>query len=170
MIYNLEYYEHMLRIYSKTAEQICKIRWNFIKEIKLLTILDYGSGVGWFRAYRPKDIEVDSYDIANYPQTGIQKKEYDLVCFWDVLEHLENFNQIKSLLINTKAVAVSMPIKPKKIKLENWKHFKPNEHLHYFTIETLDALFKTYNFIKLKGGYPECPPRTDVYSALYKKG
>ena len=167
-IYNLDYYERLLRLYSKTAEKICKIRWDFVKEINPKTVLDYGSGVGWFRAFQPSDIKVDSYDIANFPQTGIKRKLYDLVCFWDVLEHLPNFKEIESVL-NAKYLALTIPIKPKNVKLKEWKHYKPGEHLHYFSIEMLDTLFGTYSFKRIKDGHPECPPRQDAYSALYEK-
>jgi len=145
---------------------------NFVKSIDCKTVLDYGAGVGWFRAFRPQDVVVDSYDLANYPQTGVKHVNYDLICFWDVLEHIPNFKEIEVLLHNTKYVVVSLPIKPKRVHWKKWKHFKPREHLHYFTIESLDTLFENYKFKKVKSGYPECKPkgpRIDIYTALYKK-
>lgn len=159
----------MLKMYSKTAEDICKIRWSFVKETKPRTVLDYGCGIGWFRAFRPKDVKMDTFDIGDYPQTGIRRKKYDLICMWDVLEHLPNFKPIGKLLSNARFVAVTVPIKPKGKKMETWKHFKPGEHLHYFTPKTLDLFFKTYGFKKVKSGYPECPPREDIISVLYEK-
>ena len=168
-IYNLGYYERMLRLNSKTAEYISKVRCEFIMAVYPKTVLDYGSGVGWFRAFRPEGIEVDTYDIGDYPQTGMLREDYDVVCFWDVLEHIPNLAEIEFQLHHTKHIALSIPIKPENIKLEKWKHFKPAEHLHYFTIEMLDALFKPFNFERIKDGYPEVPPRVDVYSALYAK-
>jgi len=168
-IYNLDYFEGYLRNCSRSAEDIAKIRWSFVKETKARTVLDYGSGVGWFRAFRPKDKRVDTYDIGEYPQTGINRKRYDLICLWDVLEHIPNFNSIGSLLSNARFVAITVPIKPKGVKLETWKHFKPGEHLHYFTLKTLDLFFKKYGYHRIKYGNPECPPRQDVTSVLYGK-
>ena len=81
MKYDLEYYELTLRLNSATAEQICKVRWDWIEECNPSVVLDYGSGVGWFRAWRPSGIEVYSYDIADCPQTGIKLALYDVVCF-----------------------------------------------------------------------------------------
>lgn len=169
MIYNLDYYENMLRMYSKSAEQISKIRWDFISEVNPSRVLDYGCGCGWFRAYRPDYIVVDTYDIGGYPQTGIILEKYDVVCFWDVLEHLDNFSEIEEILCNTNYVAITVPIKPSNIKLEEWKHFKPGEHLHYFNKKMLDVFFKKYGFKRIKEGQPECPPRQDINSFLYKK-
>jgi hypothetical protein len=167
-MYDLQYFEKMLRQNSKTAEEICKIRWEFIRSCGQ-RVLDYGSGVGWFRAFRPEDKEVDSYDIGPYPQTGIRNNSYDVICLWDVLEHLPSFEEMEDIFTQTSYVAVSIPIKPAKTKIENWKHFKPGEHLHYFTVESLDAFFKKYDFKKVKSGYPECPPREDILNILYEK-
>jgi hypothetical protein len=78
-LYNLDYYEEMLRRNSKTAEKITKIRWQFISRISPKLVLDYGSGCGWFRAYRPTEVTVDTYDIGKYPQTGIKHDFYSSI-------------------------------------------------------------------------------------------
>jgi len=167
--YDLEYYENMLRSYSKTAEQIAKMRWKWIEELDPYIVLDYGSGVGWFRAWRPKGIEVLSYDVANYPQTGVKLTIYDVVCFWDVLEHIPDFAEIESVLALSRHVAAALPLIPQEETFATWKHFKPGEHLHYFTLATLDALLSRYGFKRRKIGQPECPPRKDITSVLYAK-
>jgi len=167
--YNLEYYENMLRQYSATAEMISKKRWEWIAEFNPKTVLDYGSGVGWFRAWRPQGIIVDSFDIGQYPQTDISLIIYDVTCFWDVLEHIHDWNELDPVFALSKVVAGTIPIKPKDVLFSDWKHFKPGEHLHYWTEETLDALFKRYGFIKTKWGNPEWPPRKDVMSFAYTR-
>ena len=169
MKYDLEYYENMLRQYSKTAEEISEIRWNWISDVDPEVVLDYGSGVGWFRAWRPRGVKVYSYDIASYPQTGVELLIYDVVCFWDVLEHTLDFAAIAPVLALAKYVAVTLPLMPMQEKLSDWKHFKPGEHLHYFTAESLDALFSRYGFELRKVGQPECPPRKDITSVFYAK-
>jgi len=151
MEYGLEYYEKMLREYSATAQEICRKRWEFIGDFlgiggkgRTHRVLDYGSGVGWFRAWRPRGAEVWTYDVAEYPQTGIELRKYDAVCFWDVLEHIPDFKAIEAVLALADHVAVSIPIAPD--GLEGWKHFKVTEHLHYFTRESLVSLFAEYGF------------------------
>lgn len=168
-LYNLDYYEEMLKRNSKTAERIAKIRWKFISKVSPRVILDYGSGCGWFRAYRPKGVIVDTFDIGQYPQTGIKHDFYSLVCFWDVLEHLSSISEIELALNMTKFVAISVPIKPDKQVLKTWKHFKPGEHLNYFTESSLSDIFNEYNFRCLIKGYPECPPRQDILSIIYER-
>jgi len=169
MMYDINYYEKMLREYSGTAEHISKIRWDWISDDNPKSVLDYGSGIGWFRAWRPSGVEVYSYDIAKYPQTGIDLRVYDVVCFWDVLEHVPDFTKVEPILRLAKCVAVSLPMKIGLDDFSTWKHFKPTEHLHYFTEETLDAMFRKYGFHRKKMGQPECPPREDITSTLYRR-
>ena len=97
MKYDLEYFDKMLRKNSGTAKRISKIRWKFISRVDPKLVLDYGSGVGWFRAFKPEGITVDTYDIGEYPQTGIQHSYYDIICFWDVLEHIYSMKEIESI-------------------------------------------------------------------------
>ena len=166
MIDNLEYYENMLRRYSATAELINRKRWKWIMQVSPKIVLDYGSGVGWFRAFRPAGVEVDTFDIANYPQTGLRHDKYDLVTLWDVIEHMQNYNP---LMIEADYVALTTPILPIGKQLETWKHYKPGEHLKYYTEEKLDELFNSYGFHRLDSGYYECPPREDIWSVLYER-
>ena len=177
MNYGLEYYEKMLREYSAKAQVICRKRWHFLQDAVYIPekltngvkVLDYGCGVGWFRAWRPHWAEVWTYDIAKYPQTGIALQKYDVVCFWDVLEHIPDFKTIEPALALSNHVALSIPMA--KDGLLDWKHFKPGEHLHYFTEESLVALFHEYGFIpKFTGMTTECPPREDILTALFKRG
>jgi len=175
MKYDIEYYEKMLREYSATAMDICRKRWGFIGDFlgiggkgRTHKVLDYGSGVGWFRAWRPRGAEVWSYDIASYPQTGFPIQKYDVVCFWDVLEHVPDFSDLEGPLRLSDHVALSLPIPTD--GLEGWKHFKPGEHLHYFTRESLMALFAGFGFeMMVMDDKVECPPRVDILSALFKR-
>lgn len=167
--YDLEYYDHMLRIYSGSAKEICQRRWAWVAQVSPRTVLDYGCGVGWFRAYAPEDVEVDTFDVMPVPQTGIAHEHYDLVTFWDVLEHLPNMRVIEPVIEAAKHVAISIPIMPEGTTWTDWKHFKPGEHLFYPTREQLAAFFDKYGFKEIKAGQPECPPRVDVWNFLYRR-
>ena len=162
----------MLRQNSPTAKRINKIRWNFVKPTKAKYVLDWGSGCGWFLAFKPSNVEVETYDINPWPQTGKTRKEYDLITFWDVLEHINNLDYFIPQMIkevNPSFIAITCPALQSATVLEDWKHFKPGEHLYHFTEEEWDNLFRKNGFKKIRSGYPECPPRSDIYSALYRK-
>jgi len=167
--YDIDYYENMLRIYSKTAETISRIRWEWIGEVSPKKVLDYGSGVGWFRAFRPEGVYVDSMDIGPYPQKGISCEHYDVVCFHDVLEHMKSFDEVKRIFETATYVAGTIPVVPANKDVTVWKHYKPGEHLRYWSEESFEADMSSEGFKKVKHGMPECPPRTDILSFLYKK-
>ena len=171
MNYDLEYRDNLLRIHSKTAEEICKIRWDWVKDCEAKTILDYGCGVGWFRAFSPNGSQVDTYDIMPVIQTGITRDNYDLITFWDVLEHIVKLDDIEFFLKRVKYAAISIPIIPKNVffNLKSWHHYKPGEHIHYFTERSIEQKFRSWGFGLVKKGTPECPPRKDVSNFLFKK-
>jgi hypothetical protein len=168
--YDIEYYEKMLREYSENGERIARIRWDWISEITPKKVLDYGSGVGWFRAWRPPGVEVDSYDIGPVPQTKIRLVMYDLTCFWDVLEHIPNTEELEPIFNLSRHIALTIPIQPINTPVSAWKHFKPLEHLNYFTQDSIQNLLGRYGFNLLKESKAECPPREDIHSFLFKKG
>lgn len=168
---NYEYWLKLIRKNSSSAEMISRIRWDFVSKVKPRLVLDYGAGPCFFSAFKPKGVQVDTYDVMPIPQTGINHKFYDLITFWDVLGHIPDLKTIESLLNITKAVAVAMPILPLGQDLKTWKHYKPNENVRVFTKETLQQYFRNFGFRLIKSGYPECDCgiRQDILSALFKK-
>jgi len=167
--YDASYFYNMLRMYTKSAEHICKVRWDFVREVDPKSVLDFGSGCGFFKAFAPKGILVDTYDVMPVPMTGITQSAYDLVTFWDVLEHIPDFNSIVGVLSLTRFVAVTVPIKPPRMKWKDYKHYKPLEHIHHFTTDTLSLLMEKLGFVLIKQGTPECPPREHIHSFLFEK-
>jgi hypothetical protein len=162
-------------------EKISKIRWEFVSQVKHDLVLDYGSGNGAFGLWRPNHSIVDSYDIgtigsAKYPQTGIRHEHYDLICFWDVLEHVdwvrEPDQNILKWINNSDALAATIPIIPEDrypegSDISGWKHYKPGEHLTYKDTEWWIGFIQGLGFTLLSHDMPECPPRIDIHSFLF---
>ena len=170
-MYNIQYFYNMLRMYSPTAKQICDIRWKFVADVQATTVLDYGSGCGFFKAFSPDGIDVDTYDLMDaVPQTGITLSRYDLITFWDVLEHIPNLILLNEVMAMTDWVAITVPIKPDGLAWEDYKHYKPGEHIHHFQEDTLCALMRYFGFKMVSSGTPECPPRDMIGSFLFKRG
>ena len=168
MEYNIEYQENLLRLHARNAEFINGIRWKWIQKFGPETVLDYGCGPGFFRAYRPDGVEVDTFDVAPVMQTGIKRDHYDMICFWDVLEHIENHDILRPVFDMADKIACSVPIFENGIPLEAWKHYKPGEHLHNFDLNQLVSLLIRFNFECIMMGKPECPPRKDIYSFVFQ--
>lgn len=168
--YGIDYYEGLLRIQSKTAEDIAKVRWEWIAHLRPKYVLDYGSGAGFFRAYRPEGVDVDSYDIApQVPQTGITRDCYDVICFFDVLEHVADWADLDHVLKKTKYLAGTVPILQNGKDLFAWKHYKPGEHFHYWNEDGFEKEMNKIGFEKMAHGWPECPPRVDILSFQYRR-
>jgi len=172
--YDCNYYYNLLRIQSSTAKLIADIRWDFIKEIEPKTVLDFGSGCGFFKAFAPPNVQVDTYDIMPIPTTGITRKEYDLVCLFDCIEHVKwdtnPDKKMNKVIQMGKHIFVTVPILPFEKKFSSWKHNKPGEHLWRFkTYDSVIHFFWERGFFLLKAGLPECPPREDITSFLFKK-
>lgn len=168
-MYNVDYFYNMLRMYSGTAERVCTARWKFVSEVKARTVLDFGSGCGFFKAFAPAGIEVDTFDLMPVPQTGITRDRYDLITLWDVLEHIPDLTSLKDVFIRTDHVAITVPIKPDGVKWNEYKHFKPGEHIHHFQEDYLDAVMDLFGFKCLYTGSPECPPREMIQSFMYRR-
>jgi hypothetical protein len=168
--YDIEYFETMLRINSPTAKEINAIRWDWIKDVHAKTILDFGSGIGFFRAFRNNGAVVDTYDVGPYCQTGIRREHYDLVTMWDVLEHLETMDDARRILNKTDHFACTVPVLPLGKALTSWKHYKPGEHLRFFLNGNIERFMEEEGFRLLKKGRPEVPPREDIESFLFRRG
>jgi len=139
-IYNTEKYLRNSLILSALRVAFIKICIEDANEI-----LDVGYGNGDFlRVAMMAFDKAVGYDISDYSPEGIHRVnniygKHDVVCFWDSLEHMSELSFIKNL--NTKYIAVSMPYCHYEIMgekwLADWKHLKPNEHLHHFTPDSL---------------------------------
>jgi len=167
--YGIDYYEGLLRIQSKTAQDIAEIRWGWIEHLRPKYVLDYGSGVGFFRAFRPPGIEVDTYDVGPVAQTGITRDCYDVICFFDVLEHIADWATILPVMHKAKYIAGTVPILNDGKDLFKWKHYKPGEHFHYWHERGFEVEMNRIGFEKMAHGWPECPPRVDILSFQYRR-
>ena len=121
------------------------------------------------RAFQPDWANVDTYDVMPVIQTGIRENHYDLLMLYDVLEHIPDFMEILPILQKAIFVVVSVPIKPSRMPWKAYKHFKPGEHLHYFTHDLLVHIFDTMEFRVIAKGQPECPPREDVWTYIFRR-
>lgn len=115
-------------------------------------LLDVGSGSG----YLLKNIQIKhKYGFDVNPESikwlvekklwlDIDKKlpHLDIVCFFDVLEHIKTPQKlIKKLLIQT-TIIISIPIFDNMHNIKTSKHYRPDEHYHYFTRKGLISFMK----------------------------
>jgi hypothetical protein len=108
-------------------------------------LLDVGYGNGDFlKAARTIIPQCYGSDVSGFPVPenitfieDIYSKEFDVVCFFDVLEHFEDIYEITNL--KTKYIYVSLPYCHNFSDewFTNWKHRKPDEHLYHFNEQSL---------------------------------
>jgi hypothetical protein len=141
-------------------EEICNIRLSFIRMAECClntknpfpnrserTILDYGCGSGAFvRAARlivgciAYGEDVNSYTADLRPPVGFMP---DIVTAWDSFEHLTDYEQAEffSSSRNAKIIIVSVPdfstVLQDGVPIFKWRHYRPQEHLHYYTEKSL---------------------------------
>jgi hypothetical protein len=109
------------------------------------SILDVGYGNGEFIKTCSQVIpNCYGNDVSGYPipegvlfVDDIYSQQFDVVCFFDVLEHFDNIYDIKQLM--TEYVVISLPNChfPSDEWFEGWKHRRPNEHLWHFNAMSL---------------------------------
>ena len=117
-------------------------------------ILDVGYGNGDFLncaknfVPEPCGFEINEYLIPDGCKfvDDIFKEEFDVVCFFDVLEHFDNIYDIEN--IKTKYIYISAPECHYHSDdwFKNWKHRKPDEHLWHFNRASLRSFMKEVGY------------------------
>lgn len=100
---------------------------------------------------------------------------YDVVTFFDSLEHFENIYDIKNL--KTNYIAISVPWCEYKGSewFKTWKHRRPDEHLWFFNDNSLTNFMKEIGFRKINTCNIEDTIRKDpnnkpnILSGIYEK-
>lgn len=68
--------------------------------------------------------------------------EFNLVYFFDSLEHFDSFDLPSSLKTKDVIVSISNTIDFILETPQAWHHHKPGKHLHYFSHESLELVMK----------------------------
>lgn len=155
--YDVEYVNSRYSIYP-TTNSMSHLRLGYLLGLLQFipnNILDVGYGNGDFLNVASNiipncygnDIEpayplIDKIKFVN----NIYDDEYDVVCFFDSLEHFDNIYEIKN--IKTEYIYISVPwchyVNDEWFK--NWKHRRENEHLWHFDLPALVNFMKSINF------------------------
>ena len=174
---------------SRPVAEMSDLRWGFIDAALNLSkgsrVLDIGYGNGAFLK-RARAAGMDIYGIDLHTEDfGVPvvdfetKLSFDLICFFDSMEHFPSFAPLSKL--KSRNVIVSIPETPDFILRapRRWRHYKPGEHLHYFSHQSLDLLMSKWGFSdKVAKGYPEDNIRgkllidgknyDNIYTAIYR--
>jgi hypothetical protein len=155
--YDVEYIDKRYNAYGKLSEYMSYLRLGYLLgscDSTITSILDVGYGNGDFLDAAAKVIpNCYGFEVNDYPipkgcteVSAIYNFQYDVVCFFDVLEHFDDIYEIKKL--NTKYIYISVP---ECHYLSDdwfyvWKHRRPDEHLWHFNRQSLVNFMTELNY------------------------
>ena len=171
--YDKKYVDDRYNQYGVKGFQMSGLRLGYlISSINKIpeSILDVGYGNGDFLKLCSES-KIKSYgnDVSGYPLppnvdfvNNIFENYYEVISFFDVLEHFEDITFIKNL--NCKYIFISVPwchnFNDEWFK--NWKHRREDEHLWHFNDESIVNFFNEMGYKLLSKSNVEDTIRTSV--------
>lgn len=158
-IYNAEYYRRYTeRAQSEIGRAIYASRWDLVEKHchGRMTLLDYGCASGAFHQSSRNGFITYGYDInPNSPFREIPEAKIDILTMWDVIEHLHDpAGELRKL--DAEWVFVSTPnAAAVEGDITNWRHYRPDEHLHYFDLESLTGVFDRAGYDVVEHAFSE---------------
>tara|TARA_R100000951_G_scaffold67273_2_gene56766 strand:- start:3654 stop:4283 length:630 start_codon:yes stop_codon:yes gene_type:complete len=185
-VYNQKYIDTRYNSYGEKGMQMAYLRLGYLLGNLKSTpnsILDIGYGNGDFLKVCT-DIIPECYgsDISGYPVPSkvqfiedIYSKHFDVVSFFDVLEHFEDINFVKDLKCTYIIISVPFCHFFSEEWFLNWKHRRPDEHLFHFNDKSLNNFFSEMGFDVVVQSHIEDIIRTptdntpNILTGIYKK-
>lgn len=149
------------------------------------SILDVGFGNGAFLQAASNTIQnCYGFDISDYPippnstrVNSLFDKHFDVICFFDSLEHFDDIHIIDKLDCDYIFISVPWCHYFSEEWFMNWYHRRPNEHLWHFNDSALVQFFKEYGFEKIYlGNFEDTIRKNDtakdypnILSGIFKK-
>lgn len=154
------YDEKYIETYTAYNDELSYLRYAFMMGVidtqymgKINQLLDVGYGNGSFLKVCKKVIPYCyGYDISGFPlPEGVERVTkltgmYDMVCFFDSLEHFDDIEFIKDM--HTKFIYISVPW-CHFFNIEwfmAWKHRKQDEHLWHFDARSLNIFMREMGY------------------------
>ena len=112
-------------------------------------ILDWGCGNGAFIRSSFNGYYVNGYDInphSPFNDATLYRAKWDGVTMWDVIEHMVDPAHFLRGLDSEFVFVCTPDIGAAPTNVTKWKHYRPDEHQHYFTIRSLIALLENSGF------------------------
>lgn len=150
-IYDYDYVNNSYNQYGEKGSQMAGLRLGYLIATLGFTptsILDVGYGNGDFLKLCKNSIESYGNDISGYPvPEGVKfvdnvfENHYDVISFFDVLEHFEQIDFVKNLKCNYIFISLPWCHNFSDEWFMNWKHRRPDEHLWHFNEKSIEKFF-----------------------------
>ena len=105
----------------------------------------------------------------------ITAQHYDVITFFDSLEHYPNIDFVNQLQCNYVVISVPWCHNFDDNWFKNWKHRRPDEHLHHFNLDSLEKFMISNKFFMISHSNMEDAIRKSPFSypniltAIFKK-
>lgn len=104
---------------------------------RLSLLLGFGSNIASVHGHDINPVAIDWLDQRqlNYDLYGQGAQSHHILTLWDTIEHLPDPDQLFDVIQPGSLLCTSLPIFPsleRKLLMAS-KHYKPDEHLYYFT-------------------------------------
>ena len=166
--YDEKYVQDRYDSYGVQCDMMSYLRYGFIvgsTNGKPQSILDVGYGNGSFlKICQNAGVETFGTDVSKYDLkygktlqfNECQNKFFDVVTFFDSLEHFEDISFLGNL--KCEYVCISLPNcnynviqlvdgeEHADIYFQNWKHRREHEHIWHFDIKSLDKTMGNYGY------------------------
>lgn len=185
--YNVEY-SNKYNNYGEKSNYLSYLRLGVLLgnlETYPKSILDVGYGNGSFLNASKNIIEnCHGFDISGYElpadihiETSIYDKHFDVICFFDSLEHFDDINIIENLDCDYIFISVPWCHYLSDEWFLNWYHRRPDEHLWHFNDVSLKNFFNEHGFTCVYMSNFEdtirknntCNGYPNILSAIFKK-
>lgn len=168
------------------AERLNRFRGTFAKTNEVEAVLDIGVGsLQFLRAAVPPQVSKFGYDINPIAIAELQAQGWWLdleslqqvpikvgvVTLWDTFEHLPDPAWLLAKIRPGQRLCLSLPIFPDLTKIRESRHYRPNEHLTYWTDGGLRTYFARAGFTLEASSTEETKcGRDSIGSYRYRKG
>lgn len=183
--YDYNYVNNSYNQYGEKGSQMAGLRLGYlIGTIGYVpsSILDVGYGNGDFLKVCKNVIDSYGNDISGYPvPDGVKFVEnifdnhYDVITFFDVLEHFEDINFVKDLKCDYVYISLPWCHFFDEEWFMNWKHRRPDEHLWHFNNKSIENFFDEMGYDMVDYSDIEDIIRTtnenysNILTAIFKK-
>lgn len=154
--YDYDYVNSSYNQYGEKGSQMAGLRLAYLVS-KLgywpKSILDVGYGNGDFLKICKNKIDSYGNDISGYPVPqgvtfveNIFDRHYDVICFFDVLEHFEKIDFVQNLKCDYIFLSLPWCHNFSDEWFSNWKHRRPDEHLWHFDEKSIKNFFNEMGY------------------------
>jgi len=145
------------------------------------SVLDVGYGDGEFLRVCKASPHIECYgnelDPSGIPEGcgfvyDITGKLYDVICFFDSLEHFESLDFLERLQCNHVYISIPNCVYLSDEWFENWFHRKPDQHIWHFNFQSMTQLMAHCGYGLMAYSYIENMIRqskTDILTMIFKR-